>query len=39
MQYGLQAYGKEALELIRIAVENIPKKPQLGEELAPIVTS
>jgi hypothetical protein len=26
MQYGLQAYGKEALELNRIALENIPKE-------------
>jgi len=25
-QYGLQAYGQEALELNRVAVENIPKK-------------
>ena len=25
-QYGLQAYGKEALELNRVAVENIPKE-------------
>jgi hypothetical protein len=25
-QYGLQAYGKEALELNRVAVRNIPKE-------------
>jgi len=30
-QYGLQAYGKEALELNRVAVENIPK-----EQISPI---
>lgn len=26
IQYGLQAYGQEALELNRVALENIPKK-------------
>jgi hypothetical protein len=26
IQYGLQAYGQEALELNRVAVENLPKK-------------
>ena len=30
-QFGLQAYGKESLELNRVAVENIPK-----EQLAPM---
>jgi hypothetical protein len=36
VQYGLQAYGKEALELNRIAIANIPNEPQLREELVPI---
>ena len=26
IQYGLQAYGQEALELNRVALENIPKE-------------
>ncbi|MGH9978438.1 MAG: hypothetical protein ACRD8Z_21800 [Nitrososphaeraceae archaeon] len=26
IQYGLQAYGQEALELNRVAIENLPKK-------------
>jgi hypothetical protein len=26
IQYGLQAYGQEALELNRVALENLPKK-------------
>ncbi len=26
IQYGLQAYGQEALELNRVAVENLPKE-------------
>ena len=26
IQYGLQAYGQEPLELNRVAVENLPKK-------------
>ena len=34
IQYGLQAYGKEALELNRIAHENISK-----EQLAPMITA
>ena len=34
IQYGLQAYGKEALELNRIARENISK-----EQLAPMITA
>ncbi|MGH9978436.1 MAG: hypothetical protein ACRD8Z_21790 [Nitrososphaeraceae archaeon] len=37
IQYGLQAYGNEALKLNRIALENIPKEQQLGQELAPMV--
>lgn len=32
IQYGLQAYGQEALELNRVAVENLPK-----EQMPPMV--
>jgi hypothetical protein len=35
VQYGLQAYGKEALELNRIATKNIAKEQV--NELTPII--
>jgi hypothetical protein len=35
VQYGLQAYGNEALELNRLALENVPKEQQI----APMVIS
>jgi hypothetical protein len=34
VQYGLQAYGNEAFELNRLALESVPK-----EELAPVIIS
>jgi hypothetical protein len=39
IQYGLQAYGKEALELHKVALENISKEQEVKEKEPMVVFS